>query len=115
MSNGGHSMNDEFMHIHAQYQWHDKAYILANKQALLNLRQAIDDALYNGCGYATAFTGDGEGYDVLVARINDSEKFSQMSLPYTDEEIAGAPVKDSIKPWEQPDIKRAYEKSRGKI
>lgn len=79
------------LHIFNQYQQHDEAYIIGNKEALTALRDAINQALENEKGLgATDFdecvkTVDGEGYQVLVVRNDDdwqAESWQNLQFPY---------------------------------
>lgn len=105
-------MNHELalMHIFAQEQWHDEAYIIANRDALLNLRKAIDDALEKGHGFAPAFVGDGEGFNTIIVQ-QDSPVFDNLAVPYTDE-IAGQQVEGTILPWKMQAVRDAYQEAK---
>lgn len=86
------------LHVHAQYQWHDDAFIVGDREALTQLRAAIDAALAaeDGLGRATTFTGDGEGFTAHVVRI-DAQRMERMRLPYTS--------------LDHPDVKGRYPSS----
>ncbi len=80
----------KLLHLYAQADWHDPAFIVGNRPALLALKAAIERALSDeeGIGKADAFTADGEGYSLYVA-LNESEQLSSLDwqglrLPYTD-------------------------------
>jgi len=80
----------KLLHLYAQTNWHDPAFIVGNRPALLALKAAIERALSDeeGMGKADAFTADGEGYSLYVA-LNASEQLSSLDwqglrLPYTD-------------------------------
>ncbi|WP_226528561.1 hypothetical protein [Metabacillus niabensis] len=49
------------LHIYAQDAWHQEAYIVGNKEGLLELRNAIDEALKSKEAVAHVFPTDGEG------------------------------------------------------
>ncbi len=100
-----------YLHIFGQCQWHDEAYIVANEQALLQLKKAIEDALLNGHGYVPAFVGDGEGFNTLIAKIDDPKDFDKLAVPYTDEIASEKEVNDrkAVWPWDMPRIATAAE------
>jgi hypothetical protein len=95
-----------YLHIYAQEQWHGEAFMVANMQALLLLRKAIDDALLNGHGYVPAFVGDGEGYNTLIAKMDDPREFDNLAVPYNDE-IAQETRELAVWPWKLPRIRQA--------
>lgn len=87
-------MNIGYMHLYAQEQWHDDAYVIGDETALRALRDAIDKALSGGTGTSLAFAGDGEGYRVRVV-VRGPER---LPMPYTDEIAAevGAVFPDDL-------------------
>lgn len=74
------------LHVYAQSQWHDDAFVAGDRKSLEDLRSAIDRALAHGDGRAkaTSFTNDGEGFDVHVLLLDD-KTMDRLALPYTDE------------------------------
>jgi len=80
--------NMPLMHVYPQYDNHGEAFIVANKDALLKLKEAIDNAINTGRGSAGLFAADGEGYDFRVI-CNDegwqSSFWSNISFAYTAE------------------------------
>ena len=60
------------LHIYGQHFYHSPATIRGNRQALEALRDAINMALAEKSGQATAAVcaADGEGYGVEVQRVN---------------------------------------------
>jgi hypothetical protein len=77
-----------WLHIYAQYQWHDEATIEGTRRALVNLRDAIDRALSERRdAESEAFAADGEGYRVKV-KIRSYEFLSKVPLPYTADHAA---------------------------
>ena len=73
------------MHINAQAAWHDPAFIVGNKAAMLALREALDRCLSTGKSQsAKVFAADGEGYSVIVCLASD-EQMETVPLGYTDE------------------------------
>jgi hypothetical protein len=99
-----------YLHIYGQEQWHGEAFIVANMQALLLLKKAIDDAIVQGHGYVPAFVGDGEGFNTLIARLDDAKAFDKLAVPYNDE-IASEKQEDAVWPWKLPRIEKAQEDS----
>lgn len=73
------------LHIYAQTQWHDEAYIVGNRAGLTALRDALTRLLDEAASTATlpAYTNDGEGYDLTV-RLADQRIFDALTVPYTD-------------------------------
>lgn len=74
------------LHVFAQSQWHDEAFVAGDRKSLEDLRAAIDKALaaHDGHAKATSFTNDGEGFDVHVLLL-DEKTMDRLALPYTDE------------------------------
>ena len=77
------------LHIYAQEQWHDDAFIVGNRHGLEVLREAITKALEAGrASGSDLYVTDGEGYEVKII-CEDSgwreESWRSLSLPYTDE------------------------------
>lgn len=68
---------------------HQESFIVGNKEALLELREIIDEALREDSGEEESeryFTSsDGEGYQVLVIKMQDDdvELFESLEMPYT--------------------------------
>lgn len=89
------------LHIYGQVYNHDHAFIVGNKESLEKLRKAIEAALETGSavGEASAFSADGEGYDIKVYREEDDSYWDKAKLPYTDNDIfIGSD--DDIGPWD---------------
>lgn len=71
------------LHIFAQHDWHDDAYIVGEREALEALRDAIDRVLSaNKAQVMGAFVSDGEGFNVIVAPLEEAQ-FDKLKLPYT--------------------------------
>lgn len=75
-----------WLHIYAQYAYHDPALILGTRDALVALRDGIDRALEHENGEATVegITADGEGYGVEIKRV-PRRAVHDARLPYTAE------------------------------
>lgn len=73
------------MHIFAQDLWHSGAYIMADRRALSDLREAIDVALDGAIGSVDSFiTYDGEGYTTYVCLCEEPE-LMRLESHYRDE------------------------------
>lgn len=78
--------NMELLHIFGQEQWHDEAYITGTKEALIRLRDAIDNAINNDVISRPVFmTNDGEGYHIQIAKLPEIY-MDVLKTPYTWEE-----------------------------
>ena len=74
------------LHIHGQYIWHSECRIVGNRNALIVLRDAIDEALREGQAETSAMVTDGEGYCVQIKLCDaawESDKWRREPLPYT--------------------------------
>lgn len=80
-------MNIFYLHLYAQFTWHDEAYICGTRDALTALRDSIDKALANGSDELFTFVNDGEGYSVHTVVATD-EQMRSLRNPYTDEMAA---------------------------
>lgn len=69
------------LHILGQGAWHDPAFIVGDKAALVALRHALDVAICDGVASADEFVSDGEGYTVRVYCRAD---MGDVPLPYVD-------------------------------
>lgn len=76
------------LHVYAQPWEHGESWIVGERKALEALRDAIDSALRDGAvpgtSAATGYASDGEGYRVLVMRV-DGEVWRDMLRPYTED------------------------------
>lgn len=90
------------LHAYGQKSWHYEALIVANKEALIKLKNAIDVALKYGEGRLSASTSDGEGYDLYVKCLNGdaetNEVWRNLELPYHDREMY-APQEEEVDPY----------------
>jgi hypothetical protein len=76
------------LHIYAQFCWHSECRIVGNKNALIVLRDAIDEALKKGKSETGAMTSDGEGYTVEIEMLDadwESDRWRRQPMPYTAE------------------------------
>lgn len=82
-------MKNKNLHIYAQQAWHDPAFVIGNREALICLRDAINSALKNGLDDQSNnlgqeyFTSDGEGYPVIVLVEENNKKWIDYAVPYT--------------------------------
>jgi hypothetical protein len=87
------------LHIFAQEQWHDSAYIVGTKEDLKRLEAAISMALGKGDEKCPFFVNDGEGYDVVI-RVVDELTAGNLAVPYTEEMASEKEGSRRIRPWE---------------
>lgn len=71
-------------HIYAQGSQHSPAQISGTREFLLELREAIDEALRTNRSASTdsLFTSDGEGYRAIIAPMGEKAAQRQGTLPY---------------------------------
>jgi hypothetical protein len=84
--NEKHQTSDTIdLHLYAQAQWHDDAYLVGNRGGLTALRDALTRLLDGSASKETvlAYTNDGEGYDLTVHLVTP-EVFGALTVPYTD-------------------------------
>lgn len=76
---------EDQIHLYAQHQQHDDAFILADKKALLKLKEAIENALENGRSDTGDFyTNDGEAYAIKIICSDNRDDWESVRLPYID-------------------------------
>ncbi len=93
-------MNDfEKLHIYPQYAWHSEAFIVGNKEALIHLRDALNEAINKGLSKTIFFAADGEGYDVHVLEESRTERWNELREPYTYEHALDK-REDAKGPWD---------------
>jgi hypothetical protein len=75
------------LHVYAQESWHEEAYIVGDRNALMRLRNQIDRVLAPGLGTEKEpfFTFDGEGFDLHVVNLEGEEGWNRLAMPYTSE------------------------------
>lgn len=78
----------EWLHLFAQPQWHFEASIVGTRKGIEALRDALNRALDDADGVASAevFANDGEGYGVNVYVVTFAE-MDRMQQPYTDRDL----------------------------
>ena len=76
----------EYLHIYAQSFQHQDAWIVGTRDSLMALRDALNRALESQTlEKLESFTGDGEGYSVLVLQV-DGVTAAELRYPYVDYE-----------------------------
>jgi hypothetical protein len=96
------SDNIGVIHIHAQREWHDDAYIVANRKALEQLRDMIDVVLREGQTNQSFMVQDGECFDLYITMDDShwqSDSWKRRALPYTDEVASNSHQDNVIPPW----------------
>jgi len=73
-------------HIFGQKMWHDNAYMIANRTALLELKDAIDVALKFEETRLNFSPSDGEGYELFIKCVGEDFKWKDLEMPYHDRE-----------------------------
>lgn len=73
-------------HIFGQQMWHSNVYLIANRTALLELKEAIDVALKHEETRLGLMPSDGEGYDLFIKCVEDDFKWDELEMPYHDRE-----------------------------
>ena len=71
------------LHIYAQSQQHDEAWIVGDREGLTRLRDAITSALESRPSAAHSFTADGEGFAAIVV-LSGEARIERLALPYSD-------------------------------
>ena len=63
-------MSEKMLHLLAPSRFDNIAAVVGDRTALLQLRNAIDDALKSSTGGAFLFQSDGEGYSLAVVCVD---------------------------------------------
>ena len=76
-----------FLHLHAQPESHMEAWVVGNREGLMALRKALDEALESDERSASTeevFAADNEGFKVLVV-VSSAEEVDRkdVAFPYT--------------------------------
>ena len=74
------------LHIYGQQRWHDDAVIVGTKEALIQLRDALDQAIANKNGAARVTQTDGEGFDIIIM-TSTAEQMEKHFTVYHDEQM----------------------------
>ena len=70
--------------VYGQLMWHCEASIVGTEEALVSLRDAIDEAIAKGAARRAFMPGDGEGYYVEVLKAT-ADEVDRLPNQYTDE------------------------------
>ena len=87
-----------YMQLYGQELWHSPAFLLANEEGLLKLREAIDVALENGEYRHVTSSSAGDGYDLLIKKMDVDMDWSKVKTPYTA--LMNKEEETTIKPQE---------------
>ena len=73
------------LHIHEQEGNHEEAWIVGNRESLTALRDALTRAIDSDQPQSCiSFASDGEGYHVLILRVEDQKVWDTLRPPYCD-------------------------------
>jgi hypothetical protein len=78
-------------HIYGQDMWHGDAFIVGNRTALEELRNAIDIALKYGEIRTILSPSDDEGYELFISCVDDGFNWDLIDMPYHDPEYFDKP------------------------
>ena len=93
------------LHIYGQETWHGPAFLVGSRDALEALQEAIQEALAADAGIAATpslFPSDDEGYQVVVVRMEDPDRFALLANHYTAEP-ARPKEREGLAPWDLSD------------
>lgn len=93
------------IHVYSHVAQHEEVFIVGTQKSLEALKNAITLSLDPGRkdpGCVEAATCDGEGYDLVVIKVDD-QKFEQLELPYP---LPGLVDKTGISPWSLVSVER---------
>jgi hypothetical protein len=71
------------LHVYGQGKWHSPVHIIGNREGLMNLRDAINEALNFKIAEHECTTNDGEGFVIKVAKV--TQNYDDLRLPYYKE------------------------------
>lgn len=94
---------NKVLHVYSSEWWHNHAFVIGDREALLELRKAIDEALESsekahvstGQSVAAVRVNDGEGYNCFVVCVPE-QQIDTLAVPYMD---ATAAETDESKIW----------------
>lgn len=78
-----------WLHVYGQWFFHSEARIRGTKEGLTALRDALTLAIEKGQAEADVLAADGEGYSVLVQRVNTHAALGEPEYLYDAEYHAG--------------------------
>lgn len=83
MANSFSTKEGRTIHIYPQIDPHDNVTIAGDREALLILKRTIEEALTKGQATSeVVYAKDGEGYQIVVQRIDEPEEWFGKFLPY---------------------------------
>lgn len=74
-------------HVYSQEFWHDPVIVVGDKESLLAIKNAIEEALAHGRGLCQLYVNDGEEYNFIAYRVDDTKTKQSLASPYTAWEI----------------------------
>lgn len=75
-------MSENILHVYGQQCQHDEVIIAGTKDALLHLAEVLKSCAENNVpSYIDSFTGDGEGFHLLI-RPSTKEELETVACPY---------------------------------
>lgn len=86
-------------HIYEHKEPSKEIVIVANKNAMLDLANALQHASSIGFAVTKIYTGDGHEATVIICKESDSDVWENLEVPYTDEMFKEN--RDSFIPKEQ--------------
>lgn len=86
-------------HLFGQQMWHSNAYLIANRTALIELREAIEVAIKHEESRLGLTPSDGEGYDLFIKCVEDNFEWKELEMPYHDRECYVPDEKAELSPY----------------
>lgn len=99
-----------YAHFHGGDSNHDDVYLVANRQALVDIRAAIDVALAKGHEQTIVFVNDGEGYSLRIVQVPD-DKFDLQARPYTVDYMKDN-REEAVWPWDLSQIREQFQQEK---
>lgn len=103
------------LHIYAQGQWHEEAYIIADIPSLNALKEAISLAIKEGQSEVELWASDGEGFGLRIIRHSDKwDDWKLISMPYVDH-MAEEHRDDAIAPYQLWKLNEVKDEKNSKL
>ena len=77
------------LHVYGQESWHSESIVVGDKDALGQLRDAVERALRDGDASFSSFTSADDRFEILVKLAVDAELLRALPLPYRAEYAGG--------------------------
>lgn len=77
------------LHVYGQESWHSDSIVVGDKDALGQLRDAVERALREGEASFSSFASADDRFEVLVRLAEGAELLSALPLPYRAEHAGG--------------------------